>query len=169
LAFFLHHEVNYWWSIFHPKSYMSQKTWINLVLFEQKPEADGLTAFLNKQGFEARSYHDWLLQSFLFLCPPRATWRVQVRKANYKPALNFITSHASATPAMQPAIRCPSCDSVNVQYPQMTRKFFTPTLLLHLGILFRIIEHEAYCEHCHFIWHLFSTRPVADPKAAAVP
>jgi hypothetical protein len=41
-----------------------------------------------------------------------------------------------------------------VQYPQMTRKFLFPTLLLHLGIIFRFITHEAYCENCHWLWGL---------------
>ncbi len=145
---------------------MSQKTWVNLALFEQQPEADALKIFLNQRGFEARSYNDWLLRCFLFLRPPRPTWRVQVRRHNYKPALNFVTTQAADALAMQRAIRCPSCGSLDVQYPQMTRKFFTPTLMLHLGIIFRIVEHEAYCEHCHHIWHLFSTRPVAEPEAA---
>ena len=36
----------------------------------------------------------------------------------------------------------------------MTRKFFLPTVVLHLGIIFRLIEHEAYCEGCHFLWNL---------------
>jgi hypothetical protein len=36
----------------------------------------------------------------------------------------------------------------------MTRKFLLPTILLHLGIILRIIGHECYCEHCHLTWNL---------------
>jgi hypothetical protein len=53
-----------------------------------------------------------------------------------------------------------------VQYPQMTRKFFLPTLLLHLGIIFRIIDHEAYCEHCHFLWRLPKTHATVPLQSA---
>jgi hypothetical protein len=49
----------------------------------------------------------------------------------------------------------------------MTRKFFLPTLALHLGIIFRIIEHECYCEHCHCTWNLpgkdGAVRKIAQP------
>ncbi|HUA69267.1 MAG TPA: hypothetical protein VMA13_12025, partial [Candidatus Saccharimonadales bacterium] len=50
-------------------------------------------------------------------------------------------------------------------YPQMTRKFFLPTVMLHLGIIFRVIDHECYCEHCHHIWNL----PADQPRAASKP
>jgi hypothetical protein len=36
----------------------------------------------------------------------------------------------------------------------MTRKFLLPTVALHLGIIFRIIAHESYCENCHMTWNL---------------
>jgi len=71
----------------------------------------------------------------------------------------------SAPAALQGAIRCPSCASLRVSYPQMTRKFILPTLLLHLGIIFRVIQHECYCEHCHFIWNLPDEKSRLAPKA----
>ena len=149
---------------------MSKPAWANLAVFEHKRDADALKTILEKQGFESRSYNDRVMQYFLFLCPPRATWRLQVREDNLKPALHWIGHQPDSVLIMKHAIHCPSCDSLVVNYPQMTRKFFTPTLLLHLGIIFRIIEHEAYCEHCHFTWHLFSRRhPARPPKAAMAP
>ena len=27
-------------------------------------------------------------------------------------------------------------------------------LIVHLGIIFRVIAHEAYCESCHWLWSL---------------
>jgi len=147
---------------------MRKHAWVNLAVFEHKRDADALQAFLERQGFEARSYNDRVLQYFLFLCPPRGTWRVQVRGDNAKPALNFVAKQPESALIFQRAIHCPSCGSLAVNYPQMTRKFFTPTLLLHLGIIFRIIEHEAYCEHCHFTWHLFSRRHPLHRRKEAV-
>ena len=147
---------------------MKNKQWVNLAVYEHKRDGDALQAYLQQHGFEACSYNDRVLQFFLFLCPPRGTWRVQVRKDNFKPALNFVSTQPEGIRLLQRAVHCPSCDSLVINYPQMTRKFFTPTLLLHLGIIFRVIEHEAYCEHCHFTWHLFSRRHREHHPRAAV-
>ena len=46
----------------------------------------------------------------------------------------------------------------------MTRKFILPTILLHLGIIFRVIDHEYYCEHCHYFWNLPTEKAAPDPK-----
>jgi len=49
----------------------------------------------------------------------------------------------------------------------MTRRFLLPTLLLHLGIIFRVIVHQAYCENCHWLWSLSKKRVPAPAKARA--
>ena len=71
---------------------------------------------------------------------------------------------AGAPDVLAQAIHCPSCGSLRVSYPQMTRKFILPTVLLHLGIIFRMIDHECYCEHGHYtrIRPVEKARP--DPK-----
>ena len=147
-----------------PLNIMKHRTWVNLAVFENKTDADALTAFLQNAKFEARSYNDRVLQMLLFLCPPRATYRVQVREDSFKPASNFIQNQSASSLILQRAIKCPSCESLAVQYPQMTRKFLTPTILLHIGILLRIVDHQAYCEHCHCLWPLFSRRQVVEPR-----
>ena len=143
------------------------QSWSNVAIFENVSDGRLLEMDLKERGFEARTYNDRLLQYFLFLCPPHATIRVQVRGNDFKNAAYFV-DHQSATSALlQRAIRCPSCGSLRVQYPQMTRKFFLPTLLLHLGIIFRVIVHEAYCESCHWLWSLPKKRVSAPAKARA--
>ena len=110
---------------------------------------------MKNKGFETRTYNDKLLQLFLFLCPPHNTIRVQVRGNDFKSAAWFLDHEPATTALLQKAIRCPACGSLRVQYPQMTRKFLLPTLLLHLGIIFRAIAHwKAYCESCHWLWSL---------------
>ena len=127
-------------------------------------DAQALAAFLQSRRLEARVYNDRLLQLFLFLCPPHATFRVQVRASALKVAAELLDSAPEAKPILQRAISCPSCGSLRINYPQMTRKFLTPTLLLHLGIIFRIIHHEAYCEKCHYTWPLRGREAPAVPK-----
>jgi hypothetical protein len=89
---------------------------------------------------------------YFYFWPLHATYRVQVRHDQFEAAMQMI--NAIHPPVLEKAMHCPACGSLHINYPQMTRKFFLPTLLLHLGIIFRIIDHEGYCEHCHIIWNL---------------
>jgi hypothetical protein len=135
-------------------NHLRNQPWVNVAVFEDFDTAQALDRILSRNGFEGRVYLDKLLQTFLFLCPPRATFRVQVHRDDFKGAVQFMDTQPEVVPVLESAIHCPSCGSLRVQYPQMTRKFFLPTLLLHLGIIFRVIEHEAYCDHCHHTWNL---------------
>ncbi len=75
-----------------------------------------------------------------------------MRESFYKMTLEALKQREPAI--LLKAIRCPDCGSLRVNYPQMTRKFLLPTLFLHLGIIFRVITHQAYCESCHCLWSL---------------
>jgi len=139
--------------------------WLDLAVFEDVDDARTVETFLAGNGLQARTYDDKLFRYFLFLRPPRVTFRVQVRQNEFPGAENLLATGAPTT--LQSAIRCPSCASLRVSYPQMTRKFMLPTLMLHLGIILRVIDHECYCEHCHFIWNLPDEKPRLAPKAVA--
>ena len=136
--------------------------WVNVAIFENVSDAQMLGIDLKNKGFEVRTYNDKLLQCLLFLCPPHATIRVQVRGNDSKNVAYFLDHEPVTSDILQRAIRCPCCGSLRAQYPQMTRKFLLPTLLLHLGIIFRVIVHEAYCESCHWLWSL-PKKPVSAP------
>lgn len=133
------------------------RSWVNVALFENERDGEKLAEILRAKKFEARVHFDRLLQTFLFLCPPRAMYRAQVRANDFKIGTHLLNTDSEFAPVLEQAIHCPSCGSLHVNYPQMTRKFFLPTLLLHLGIIFRVICHEAYCEHCHHTWNLPKT------------
>ena len=145
----------------------SRKTqpWVNVAIFENANDGQMLEMDLKNKGFETRTYTDKLLQCFLFLCPPHATIRVQVRANDSKNVMYFLDHEQATSVLLQRAIRCPSCGSLRVQYPQMTRRFLLPTLLLHFGVIFRIIAHEAYCESCHWLWSFPKKRVAARAKA----
>ncbi len=143
---------------------LTGKSWVNVAVFEEPNEAQVLEAFFKKRRVEARTYNDRILQLFLFLRPPRTTFRVQVRQNVFKNAMDVLGTEPGVPAILQKAVHCPDCGSLRVEYPQMTRKFFLPTLLLHLGIIFRVIEHECYCEHCHCIWHLSGKPALARRK-----
>jgi hypothetical protein len=133
-------------------SQRGHRSWVDVAVFENANEGRALAAFLKEKKFESRAYNDKLLRWFLFLRPPRVTWRVQIRESEFKIVSNILEKEPPAV--LESAIHCPACGSLRVNYPQMTRKFFMPTILLHLGIIFRVIGHEAYCEHCHHVWNL---------------
>jgi hypothetical protein len=139
--------------------------WLDVAVFEDANAAQVVKSFLTSKGLEARSYDDKLFRYFLFLRPPRVTLRVQVRKNQFKEANNFLDANAPDT--LERAIHCPSCGSLRVSYPQMTRKFILPTIMLHLGIIFRVIDHECYCDHCHCIWTLPTEKVRAVPRPAS--
>jgi hypothetical protein len=140
--------------------------WITVALFHHQQPGEALVAYLREQRMEARTYDDKLLRRLLFLRPPRVTFQVQVRENYHKMAVNWLSQNPPAI--LGSAIHCPACGSLRVSYPQMTRRFVLPTLFLHLGIILRIVQHQAYCESCHHIWSLPDSEPakVLTPRAA---
>jgi hypothetical protein len=144
------------------KLFSKRPSWADVAVFEDLNAGKEVERLLTKQGFAARTYDDKLFRYFLFLRPPRETYRVQIRQTDAEAAVEFLA--ATAPDALQKAIHCPSCGSRHIAYPQMTRKFLTPTILLHLGIIFRVIGHECYCEHCHFTWNLPGENVHAVPR-----
>ncbi|HSY44133.1 MAG TPA: hypothetical protein VK811_09480 [Candidatus Acidoferrum sp.] len=125
-------------------------SWVDVAVFENINDGRILETLLRGKEIEARTYHNKWLQAFLFLRPPHVTWRVQVRHDDYAAVQSLFES--SHPPILEKAVHCPSCGSLHVNYPQMTRKFFLPTVALHAGIIFRLLGHECYCEHCHMNW-----------------
>jgi hypothetical protein len=130
------------------------KSWDNVAIFEEKTDAQALEAVLKSKRIEARTYNDRVFRLLLFLCPPRVTFRVQVRHGFFKYATEVLETEPGVATILQTAVHCPDCGSLQLEYPQMTRKFILPTVLLHLGIIFRVVEHECYCGNCHCLWHL---------------
>lgn len=145
----------------------NKRSWVNLAVFEQERDARKLEKYLQDHKFETRTYDDKIMRLLLFLRPPEKTYRVQVRGGDLKTVAHIVKHEADAVPFLKDSLHCPSCGALCVQYPQMTRRFIMPTVILHAGILLRLIEHEAYCESCHFIWHL-SEHPLAEAPQPAV-
>lgn len=128
------------------------RSWRDVALFESIEAGRVLEGFLRDKGFEVRTDDDKWFRYFLFLRPPQVVYRVQVRAGRLVDAAKLFEAQAPAV--LEKALHCPACSSLRVNYPQMTRRFVLPTILLHLGIIFRVIEHECFCEHCHNMWNL---------------
>jgi len=138
-----------------------------VAVFENLGDGKALETFLTGHWLESRTYDDKLFRYFLFLRPPHVTYRVQVHGNAFRAARELL---AKSTPAvLQQAMHCPSCGSLQVNYPQMTRKFIMPTVILHLGIIFRVIDHQCYCEHCHEMWNPLEKNAVIRKTNAVEP
>ncbi len=126
--------------------------WINVATFELLEHAQALRHCLEMGGFEARTQDERRLQRFWFLAQPHCGIHVRVPTEKLEVVREFMENNPEASRLMSEAIHCPSCHSARVQYPQMTRKFFLPTLIAHLLVLFRFMDPECYCEDCHYTW-----------------
>lgn len=141
--------------------------WRDIALFESVEAGRVLEMFLRDNGVEARTYDDKWFRYFLFLRPPTVIHHVQVRKHHELEAAKLLEKYQPAVLAK--AMHCPACGSLRLNYPQMTRRFVLPTILLHVGIILRIIDHECYCEHCHHVWYLSSEMPHPGPERKPFP
>jgi len=139
----------------------NHQTWLDVALFESANDGRALQTFLDDNRMEARTYDDKVFRYFLFLRPPRIVWRVQVRKNYFNYTVELLKSKSPSI--LEKALHCPSCGSLRVNYPQMTRKFILPTIMLHLGIILRVIDHKCYCEDCHEMWSLSKRAEVSQP------
>jgi hypothetical protein len=131
---------------------LKHQSWADVAVFEDLNDGKMLAAFFREKGLESRTYDDKFFRYFLFLRPPRVTYRVQVRQSQLADADEFLRVNPPVV--LEKAFHCPACESLRISYPQMRRKFILPTIVLHLGIIFRLVDHECYCEDCHEVWYL---------------
>ncbi len=126
--------------------------WTSVATFERLEHAQALQECLEKAGFEARTQDERKLQRYWFFSPQHCGVHVRVPTESLELAREFLATESAAVRIMEEAIRCPSCHSSRVQYPQMTRKFILPTVVAHLLVLLRVMGRECYCEDCHYTW-----------------
>jgi hypothetical protein len=142
--------------------------WADVARFESEKHAWTLKTFLQSQGFEVRTGSNRVAQLLLCFEPPRATAHVQVRSDHFVRAMNVLNANPSTRQILRRAMKCPFCASFDVKYPKLTRKFFLPTLVFHVGIIFRMVGHEAHCENCQLGWQLPGDRVAGTGKAVAI-
>ncbi len=145
-------------------SVAGQQRWVDVAVFEDVNDAKTIESFLIKKRLAARTYRERFYYVFLFLHPPRATYQVQVRFNSLKFAGELLDG--AAPEALQRAIRCPGCHSLQVAYPQLTRPSILSTIRLHLGLLFHVTSHECCCQRCHCRWNLPGEKARPAPESA---
>jgi hypothetical protein len=123
-----------------------------IATFNEPAKARQLKRRFQDSGIKADVHNEAPVQQFGFMSKPQANAKVMVEDNDFEKAQSLMIEWESTDPDISAAlIRCPQCNSANIEYPQMTRKFLTPALVGVLCAL-KIIPKEFYCHDCHFTW-----------------
>jgi hypothetical protein len=128
------------------------QTWIRIAAFDKPSSAKALYNFLVRHCYTARVQDERNLQRYWFLTKPRAGMYVEVPEESLIAVKNLLQSHPEEDSLLTDAFRCPSCQSLRVQFPQMTRRNIMPALLAHLFVALHFMEPEYYCQDCQYTW-----------------
>jgi transposase-like protein len=125
---------------------------VTIATFNDSAKARQLKRRFEDQGLKVDVHNEAPLQEFGFMSKPQANAKVMVDDSDFEKAQSLMIEWEATDPDISAAlIRCPQCNSSNIEYPQMTRKFLTPALVGLLCAL-KIIPKEFYCQDCHFTW-----------------
>ena len=125
---------------------------VTIATFNDPAKAKQLKQRFQQAGLHADTHNERYLQGVAFMSKPQANAKVMVEDKDFERAQSLMVEWETSDPDIAAAvIRCPQCGSSRIEYPQMTRKFMTPGLVVVLCAL-KIIPKEFYCEDCHFTW-----------------
>jgi hypothetical protein len=131
---------------------------VNVATFDTIQDAEQLKSWLINERVPAYVQDETKLQKFWFAAEPKAGVHVQTTKDSFE-KVEILLDKTEAQRFLKNAVRCPSCHSLRVQYPDFTRKNFLPTLFGQLFVLLHITKHKYYCEDCHFTWSREDEKP----------
>src|SRR6185369_13465977 len=94
------------------KTSRRHESWTDVAVFENLADGKALENFLTRHRLESRTYDDKLFRYFLFLRPPRVTYRVQVHGNAFRAASELLQKDAPAI--LEKALHCPSCGTLQV-------------------------------------------------------
>src|SRR5262245_17571048 len=97
------------------------------VTFNEPEEAQPLLERLRAAGIRAELHDERRRQRYLFMTQPLAGVHLRVDREQMEAAHQLLHEWDDADGALSHAIRCPSCGSSRIEFPQFTRKFSSPT------------------------------------------
>lgn len=124
---------------------------VTIATFNEPVRAKHLKERLQAAGVRADVHSEGQMQAVAFGGDPKASAKVMVDEQDFEKAHGLMVEWEPTDPDIGAAIRCPNCQSPRIEYPQMTRRFFTPWLASVLFSL-KIIEKEFYCRDCQNTW-----------------
>lgn len=125
---------------------------VTIATFNESAKAKQLKQRLQQVGLHADIHNEAPLQKVGFMARPQANIKLMVEDDDFDRAQTLMNEWEASDPEIAAAIvRCPQCNSSNLEYPQMTRKAITPAMIALLWAV-RILPKEFYCHDCHFTW-----------------
>ena len=125
---------------------------VTIATLNDPAKAKELKSRFQQAGLRADVHNEAHLQAVGFVSKPQANAKVLVDDKDFERAQSLMIEWEATDPVIASAlVRCPQCGSSRIEYPQMTRKFLTPALVILLCAL-KIIPKEFYCHDCHFTW-----------------
>lgn len=125
---------------------------VTVATFNDTAKAKRLKERLQQAGLRADMINEGHIQQVAFMSKPQANVKVKVDDNDFEKTRGLMIEWESIDPEIAAGmIRCPQCNSSQIEYPQMTRKFLTPALASVLFAL-KIFPKEFYCQNCHFTW-----------------
>ena len=125
---------------------------VDLASFDDESAMEAFSEHLKANGVGTDTYDEGDLQRFIYMSKPKASKKIQVREENYVRGVHLLIDFEKSHPHLAPLVHsCPECGSFAVEYPQYTRKFFTPLLVEWLSNI-GLFEKEFYCRKCHYTW-----------------
>jgi predicted Zn-ribbon and HTH transcriptional regulator len=131
---------------------------ITIATFDEPAKAEPLKQRLEQCQIPAEVHDESVAEHFLFVMHPLAGVKLRVRPQDYENARHLIYAWDQAEGALRDAVRCPECKSSRVDYPQFTRKFILPNLVVLLSA-FGFIPKEFFCLDCHCTWPVQGGKP----------
>src|SRR5262249_30121590 len=94
-----------------------------------------------------------------FVSKNKAGVRLEVPTAQAQRSTCILCEESTPGSLLEGVIRCPECNSLRVDYPQVTRKSILTNFVMGLLAECRLLERDYYCEDCHFMWAKPDPRP----------
>ena len=120
--------------------------------FDDHAPAERLRSQFNQAGLNSVLHDESKLERFWFMSEPLAAIHVEVTQPDYLRARQLMSEWENSSDVMRAAVRCPECRSSRIEFPQITRKFYTPALCHIAMTLLHIVPRKFYCMDCHFTW-----------------
>src|SRR5438046_8795308 len=109
---------------------------VTIATFNEQSNAKHLRDRLGQAGIGADIIGDSHLQRVAFMAKPRANVKVKVNEDDFGKAHQLMRKWEVSDPDVGDALRCPQCESSNIEYQQMTRKLLTKSIA---SIIFSIM------------------------------
>ena len=120
--------------------------------YDDYAPAEQLHTQFTQAGLNSVLNDESKLERFWFMSEPLAAIHVEVTQPDYLRARQLMSEWEKSSDLMRAAVRCPECQSSRIEFPQITRKFFTPALCHILMMTLHVVPRKYYCLDCHFTW-----------------